>query len=93
MNMKLLEKIKIFSGLNKFDRYKLLHNFITEPFTDGTKIVEEGSVGTKFYIVKYGSVRVFAHKKEIGELYQGAYFGQNSLTRRNLMDITGKIHN
>ena len=53
-------------------------------------VIEEGNVGTKFYIIKRGTAIVYSKRRELGEIRQGAYFGQNAFTKKNKMGVTGK---
>jgi cAMP-binding proteins - catabolite gene activator and regulatory subunit of cAMP-dependent protein kinases len=52
---------------------------ISQKFTKGQNIVNEGDPASSFYIIKEGSVSVLKGGKEIRKMYKGDSFGEQAL--------------
>jgi CRP/FNR family cyclic AMP-dependent transcriptional regulator len=77
-----LSDIWLFSGCSKAER-KAVENHATEVDAPaGHVIVDEGSVGTAFYVILEGKVAVLRRGRKIAELDAGQIFGEISLLDR-----------
>ena len=79
LNVRILESIKLFDHIPNFQKKKLCDLFVVEKFVKGSKIIKEGEIGDKFYIMKEGRARVQKSGITVGELVGGQYFGENAL--------------
>lgn len=75
-----LKDVKVLSGLTAQERSKLASALSTEIFHAGDKIVTEGEVGDKFYLIESGTC-VISKEKEgvIATIDKGKYFGEVAL--------------
>ena len=86
-NMRLLDSVTLFQLLTKKEKKAVYDNFQAETFKKGEKIIEEGTSGSKFYIMKDGEALVLKNGKTVkdpdtGELvkrYKGQHFGEMAL--------------
>ncbi len=77
-----LSNIWLFSGCSKAER-KAIESHATEVDAPaGTLIVDEGSVGTAFYVVLEGRVAVLRTGRKVAEIKAGEVFGEISLLDR-----------
>lgn len=82
-----LAVIQSFKGFDELDpRYleELAPQFEVKTFQDGEKIIGEGEVGTSFYHIQSGLVKVHKHvtaneTTEVSTLSAGQFFGETSL--------------
>lgn len=88
MNSRILESIKLFSNLGPSERNKVVKAFTLETYNTDTPIITEGEQGQKFYIIKSGLCKVKAKGQEVGELQQGAYFGELALMDNDVRKAT-----
>ncbi|KAM9913645.1 hypothetical protein OXX69_001402 [Metschnikowia pulcherrima] len=91
-----LKDVKVLSGLNSQERSKLASALSTEIYEAGEKIVTEGEVGDKFYLIEAGTC-VISKEGEgvIGKIGQGNYFGEvallNDLPRQATVTASEKV--
>jgi CRP-like cAMP-binding protein/serine/threonine protein kinase len=85
-NMRLLDSVTLFQLLTKKEKRAIYDSFIPEVFEKGQIIIEEGTVGSKFYIVKEGEAKLILHGKEVRDKddklvkrFKGHYFGEMAL--------------
>mgnify|MGYP001054292054 CR=1 FL=1 len=83
-NVRVLRKINIFKQLKGLDLVQINRIAKTKAFNSGDRIIEEGSPGECFYIIKSGGVRVMKKTKKGGEeviavLGPFDHFGEMSL--------------
>lgn len=75
-----LKDVKVLLGLNSHERSKLASALSTEIYSAGDKIVTEGEVGDKFYLIESGTCVISkASDGEIGKIGKGKYFGEVAL--------------
>ena len=82
-----LNVIQNFKGFDELDPAyleELAPQFERKRFTDGEKIIGEGEVGTSFYHIQKGLVKVHKHvtrteTTEVSTLSAGQFFGETSL--------------
>ena len=79
MNIKVLKSMKLFEKLTDKERDKVSKSFSVEHFTVGTKIINQKDKGSKFYILKSGTVKIVKDGNHVAELSEGAYFGEMAL--------------
>ena len=88
MNARILESIKLFSNLGPSERNRIVRAFAVETYNADTEIIREGDQGQKFYIIKSGMCKVKAKGLEVGELQQGAHFGELALMDNDVRKAT-----
>ena len=74
-----LSKINFFSNLTDDKKELIQKELKTEKFNNGKKILMQGGVGNKLYIIKEGRVDFFLNSKYIKSCYEGDDFGSKSL--------------
>lgn len=80
--LELLSNIDILQQLTIKNINWLLDSLKVERYSPGDLIVEEGTLGDKFYIIETGVARIFSQKKEnpFERFFSdGDYFGESSL--------------
>lgn len=86
-----LEKVKLLSSLDKWERLSVADALETVNFTAGDVIMKEGDAGDDFYIIEEGSASVTIAKdgvsKEVNVLKAADYFGELAL-----LEVDGKRH-
>jgi len=60
----------MFSSLSNSERHKLVDALSSESANAGDVILKEGDIGTKFYILIHGIVKIYSKGVLIGELGQ-----------------------
>ena len=88
--MKAIEKINLFRNLNKAKKELIEKNLKIEKFNNGDKILIQGNIGNKLYIIKKGKVDFFLDSKYMKSETEGDDFGSKSLIvndRKNLSTI------
>jgi cGMP-dependent protein kinase len=86
-NMRLLDSVTLFQLLTKKEKRAVYDNFQPEFFEKGQKIIEEGTVGSKFFIMKEGEARVMQGGKPVTDKatgkvvkrFKGQHFGEMAL--------------
>lgn len=63
-------------------------NIFQEFFASGSRIIQQGDPGDKFYIIRGGTVDVvkmddFGNERFVGKLTRGQYFGEQALLNRD----------
>ncbi|XP_063703177.1 cGMP-dependent protein kinase 1-like [Culicoides brevitarsis] len=87
-NVNFLKSVPIFSDLPMELLEKISDLLIREFFSQGSRIIQQGDPGDKFYIIRGGNVDVvkqdeFGNEKLIGNLSRGQYFGEQALLNRD----------
>ncbi len=77
-----LSDIWLFSGCSKAERKAIENHATMEEAPAGHVIVDEGSVGTAFYVILDGKVAVLRKGRKIAEIEAGEVFGEISLLDR-----------
>ena len=73
------ENIAFFKNLSD-DKIELLESKLKiESFDNGRKIINQGEIGDKFYIIKSGRVDFFVNSKYVRSLNEGEEFGARAL--------------
>ena len=83
-----LSKIVLFKSFSQLKLYKLINFIHTEKYKDGEKIIKEGTIGEKFYIVKSGQVEVYQKSIYLRTLNQMEYFGERALLTHEARSAT-----
>jgi CRP-like cAMP-binding protein/ATP/ADP translocase/HEAT repeat protein len=71
-----LKSTSLFSGVASEDLAPLARVASVETFAPGTRVVSEGEVGDRLFIVISGKVGVSVHGKEVAQLGPGEAFGE-----------------
>ncbi len=74
-----VSELGLFSGLPMHDLGKVLRDATQEWFADSAKIVTQGEVGDRFYVVLSGTVEVIRDGTLLAELEEGDFFGETAL--------------
>ena len=75
----LLEKVSMFSALNKKELGKLASVAQERRVDSGTVLTEEGAPGDEFFVVAEGLARASIGGREVGSIPAGSFFGEMSL--------------
>ena len=90
MNRRIIESISVFSNLQDYERDMIIKSFSVDTYNANQVIIKEGTVGDKFYIIKNGGATVSSNGQKIGDLSQGAYFGEMALLNNDTRKATVK---
>jgi cAMP-dependent protein kinase regulator len=78
-----LQKVQLFSSLDRYDRMVMCDCLEPREFQDGEVILRQGEVGQTFFLIVSGKVsavqRVGDQEGEVGTLGEGDYFGEIAL--------------
>jgi CRP/FNR family transcriptional regulator, cyclic AMP receptor protein len=74
-----LERVPLFSDLNKQELRKVARLFKERHFAKGDTVVKEGSGGAAFFVIESGEATVFIRGKQHTTLKPGDYFGEIAL--------------
>jgi cGMP-dependent protein kinase len=88
-----LSKINFFHNLTDDKKELIQKELKIEKFNNGKKILMQGGVGNKLYIIKEGRVDFFLNSKYIKSCYEGDDFGSKSLIFSNTKNSTTVIAN
>jgi len=98
-----LQRVDVFNKLN-FEQLELLGSKMTAcPFSEGEYVFEQGEEGDTFYVIVEGCAHALRQESEeqeeqvIGELGEGAYFGERALLKKQVRyagvkAVSGKLH-
>ena len=75
----LLEKVSMFSALNKKEVAKLASVTEERRVPSGTVLTEEGEGGDEFYVVAEGMAGASIGGRKVGSIPAGSFFGEMSL--------------
>jgi len=76
-----LSKVPLLQSMDAYERSQLADALKGEVFSDGQKIVQQGEVGQKFYILEEGSAVATKGGVEVMNYSVGDYFGELALIR------------
>jgi len=74
-----INSVPLLSTLSATDKALLVDTFQEEVYQAGTKIILEGDVGDRFYIIKDGEAQVIQGGKEVNRLFKSDFFGEQAL--------------
>nr|QOJ79821.1 PKG Red cGMP biosensor [synthetic construct] len=75
----IIKKMYIFRYLTDKQCNLLIEAFRTTRYEEGDYIIQEGEVGSRFYIIKNGEVEIVKNKKRLRTLGKNDYFGERAL--------------
>ena len=81
--LKAIDNINLFKNLSEDKKEKIEKNLKIEKFTNGKKIISQGQIGNKLYIIKKGRVDLFLNSKYIKSAHEGEDFGSKFLFLKN----------
>eukprot|EP00933_Yihiella_yeosuensis_P023713 TRINITY_DN1845_c0_g2_i1.p1 TRINITY_DN1845_c0_g2~~TRINITY_DN1845_c0_g2_i1.p1 ORF type:complete len:432 (+),score=136.34 TRINITY_DN1845_c0_g2_i1:136-1296(+) len=76
-----LKKVPLLSGMDAYDRSQLADALVVESFTDGQKVMAQGEIGQKFYILEEGQAVALKGTEEVMTYSSGDYFGELALIK------------
>lgn len=75
-----LARVKLLAELPKWDLARLAQALQSESFKDGEKVIEQGQVGEKFYLIREGHAEALANDQVVKKYEnEGEYFGELAL--------------
>lgn len=78
-----LEDVSLLKHLEKYERENIADALISQAYTSGEKVVNQGDRANGMYFVESGTLVVLkgidGDEKEVNELHQGEYFGELGL--------------
>lgn len=77
-----LKKIYVFKNLSEQKLIALAKLLKKKKFMPEEIIVQEDTIGDRFFLINRGKVRIFRNNKTIRELEKGNYFGEISLLNK-----------
>lgn len=80
-NKAFLEKVELFKRLPPAEMPTLSKACVPVTFEPGTKIINQGDLGTEFFVIKSGSAKVEVNGNMVANLKGGDYFGEQALLR------------
>ncbi|KAG8457396.1 hypothetical protein KFE25_011327 [Diacronema lutheri] len=87
LNQRIIDSIELLSYLTRSQRKELVENLRTHRVPAGTKLLEQGTAGSSFYIIQSGECTVMqtvdggASPVVIATLEMSGYFGERSLLK------------
>ena len=76
---KKVKKCSQFQAFTNLHLKKVAQCFAEEYFQSGSTVIKEGDVGSRFYIIKSGTVSIRKDDTQLAELSAGESFGEISL--------------
>ena len=74
-----LQKVPLFSGLDKKELKNVAEMMIERRFAVGDSVIKEGAIGAGFFIVENGTADVAVDGVPVGSIGPGDYFGEVAL--------------
>lgn len=71
-----MEQVNFFKSMNSEQKNSIASALINIKFVKGEFIVNEGDSADSFYMIKEGTVSIWANNKEIRKLGKGDSFGE-----------------
>ncbi len=77
----MLAQCKVFEGVTPRTLARVADQMVVEKYPRGTRVVQEGALGDRFYLIRSGRVAVSrgSEAKRIAELGAGDFFGEMAL--------------
>lgn len=91
--MKAIEDNRLFRNLNQSKKDLIKKNLKIEKFNNGDKILIQGNIGNKLYIIKKGKVDFFLDSKYIKSKHENDDFGSKSLIVKDKKNLSSAIAN
>eukprot|EP00238_Polyblepharides_amylifera_P006267 CAMPEP_0196579758 /NCGR_PEP_ID=MMETSP1081-20130531/24493_1 /TAXON_ID=36882 /ORGANISM="Pyramimonas amylifera, Strain CCMP720" /LENGTH=934 /DNA_ID=CAMNT_0041899429 /DNA_START=182 /DNA_END=2986 /DNA_ORIENTATION=+ len=79
-----LRDIPLLADVSADQLSEVVDSFVYETFAPNEYIIKQGNVGTKFYIMQKGKVKVHVNGKEVATLGAYTFFGERSLLHDDL---------
>ncbi|SCP06065.1 cGMP-dependent protein kinase, putative [Plasmodium ovale] len=91
----IIKKMYIFRYLTEKQCSLLIEAFRTTRYEEGDYIIQEGEVGSRFYIIKFGEVEIVKNGKRLRTLGKNDYFGERALLydEPRTASVISKINN
>jgi CRP/FNR family cyclic AMP-dependent transcriptional regulator len=77
--VELLQRVPLFSDLERGELQRLARSFRERTFPSGTTVAGEGKTGAGFFVIESGEATVSVRGEERGKLGPGDYFGEIAL--------------
>ncbi|MFA6528691.1 MAG: cyclic nucleotide-binding domain-containing protein [Candidatus Gracilibacteria bacterium] len=75
----ILQNIPLFKGLDASLHQEIIKDITLQYYPANYQLFNEGDIGTKMYIIKRGSVRIYKQTEEVATLGEKAFFGEMAL--------------
>jgi len=79
--LRCVEHVEVFKRLPAAEQLALANAMVSQSFTSGARIIEQGTYGDKFYVIKVGDCSVEIDGNSVAYLKAGDYFGEKALLR------------
>ncbi len=80
--LELLRRVELFAGVEPRHLERIAERVVEVDVPAGRQIVREGDVGTGFFVIVEGSVRVIRDGRPIARLGPGEFFGELAILDR-----------
>ena len=77
--MQQLERVPLFSELNRKELQSLANSFKETTYSSGDTVAEEGKGGVGFFIIDEGQANISIRGEQVATLRAGDYFGEIAL--------------
>ncbi|KAI9274577.1 camp-dependent protein kinase regulatory subunit [Phascolomyces articulosus] len=74
-----LRDVPLLKSLEPYERHKVADALESVYFNDGEKVVIQGDIGDRFYMIESGDAIVYKDGSEVNQLGRAAYFGELAL--------------
>lgn len=75
----LAKKVHIFRHLSPDQVNNLVKSFVLQVYTHGAQVIKQGEIGSAFFVISSGEVKVSIDSKEIRTMGKNSYFGERAL--------------
>lgn len=75
----LAKKVHIFRHLSQEQTNNLVKSFVLQRYRQGAHVINQGEMGTAFFVISSGEVKVTIDSREIRTMGKNAYFGERAL--------------
>ena len=92
-NLRVIQSVDLLSKLNEKERLKAARLFKLVHYPDGANIIEQGTEGNTFYIIKTGAAKVMVETDggaptEVNQIKAGGHFGETALLKSDKRNAT-----
>ena len=75
----ILQNIPLFKNLDSSLHQEIIKDITLQYYPANYQLFNEGDIGTKMYIIKRGSVRIYKGSEEVAMLGEKSFFGEMAL--------------
>lgn len=75
----ILQNIPLFKGLDASLHEEIIKHITLQYYPANYQLFTEGDIGTKMYIIKRGSVRIYKGTQDVALMKENSFFGEMAL--------------